>query len=352
MSASNSRQANDALLIPFVRMADEVEAQRLLAELITEHAAPLIKATIKRKLYAYVDGARAQEVEDIQSAAALQLLTRLRACREEPERLLVTDFRGCVIGIAQHVCYDHLRRKFPQRHALKSRLRYLLTHQAGLALWENEEQELLCGYAAWQAQKAARATQAEITRLRENLASLRLEQTPAQATTLGLSLAVFNFIGRPVALDELTEVIAALTGVKDQMVSLDEEPEAGAPKLAERLAAPIVSAETRAVQRASLARLWAEICELPIRQKSALLLNLTDASGNGLLKLLPQTGVATLGQIARALEMSESELARLWGELPFEDNVIAERLKLTRQQIINLRKSARERLTRRMKGSW
>jgi hypothetical protein len=347
-----SLKVNDTLLIPFVQVADESEAQRLLAELITEHATPLIKAIIRRKLQSYTTRAHAQEIEDIQSAAALQLLTRLRACQEEPERLPVTDFRGCVIGIAQHVCYDHLRRKFPQRHALKSRLRYLLTHQAGLALWEDAEQELLCGYAAWQTRKAARAPQAEIMRLRENLSLLRLEQAPAPATTLELSLAVFNFIGQPVALDELTEVIAALQGVKDQTVSLDEEPEAGAPSVAKRLVSPAVSAETRAVQRDSLARLWAEICELPIKQRSALLLNLKDASGNGLLKLLPQTGAATLAQIARALEMSEIELAQLWEELPLEDNIIAARLKLTRQQIINLRKSARERLTRRMKGGW
>src|SRR5262245_39886455 len=109
MIGSNSGQANDALLTPFVCAADEAEAQRLLTELITEHAAPLIKATIKRKLYVYVDSARAQEVEDVHSAAALHLLARLRACRQEPEQMSVADFRGCVIGIAQHACYDHLR---------------------------------------------------------------------------------------------------------------------------------------------------------------------------------------------------------------------------------------------------
>ena len=242
MSAVNSEQANDALLIPFVRMADEAEAQRLLAELITEHATPLIKATIKRKLYTHVDAARAQEIEDIQSAAALQLLTRLRVCRAEPERWPVTDFRGCVIGITQHACYDHLRRKFPQRHALKSRLRYLLTHQLGLALWEDENGERLCGYTAWQARKATRAAQAEITRLRENLSLLQLKQAPAQATTLELSLALFNFIGQPVTLNELTEVIAALTGAltayRAYRAHHDAQQAAAIQKQLGRLAAP------------------------------------------------------------------------------------------------------------------
>jgi hypothetical protein len=40
----------------------------------------------------------------------------------------------------------------------------------------------------------------------------------------------------------------------------------------------------------------------------------------------------------------------LWESLPLEDTTIAGRFRLTRQQVINARKSARERLTRRLKG--
>ncbi len=38
----------------------------------------------------------------------------------------------------------------------------------------------------------------------------------------------------------------------------------------------------------------------------------------------------------------------LWNDLPLEDSSIAELLGATRQQVINLRKCARERLERRM----
>jgi hypothetical protein len=40
----------------------------------------------------------------------------------------------------------------------------------------------------------------------------------------------------------------------------------------------------------------------------------------------------------------------LWSELPLEEARIAELLQLTRQQVINARKSARNRLTRRLRG--
>jgi hypothetical protein len=46
--------------------------------------------------------------------------------------------------------------------------------------------------------------------------------------------------------------------------------------------------------------------------------------------------------------MPAQEFAKLWNNLPLEDTTIAQNLGVTRQQVINLRKSARERLARRM----
>ncbi len=80
----------------------------------------------------------------------------------------------------------------------------------------------------------------------------------------------------------------------------------------------------------------------------ALLLNLRDVQEN-VITLLPALGVASMRAISDALEIPYGEFLRLWNELPLEDAAVAARLGLTRQQVINLRKSARERLTRRMK---
>ncbi|HEX7771867.1 MAG TPA: hypothetical protein VF435_05565, partial [Pyrinomonadaceae bacterium] len=79
-------------------------------------------------------------------------------------------------------------------------------------------------------------------------------------------------------------------------------------------------------------------------------LNLKDASGFGCITLFPAIGIATIRQLATALELSAERLAELWNELPIEDARIAELLGLTRQQVINARKSGRERLARRLKG--
>jgi hypothetical protein len=95
--------------------------------------------------------------------------------------------------------------------------------------------------------------------------------------------------------------------------------------------------------------LWAEICELPPRQRAALLLNLRDAHED-VISLLLLTGAATLRQIAGAMGTPVEQFAELWRQLPLDDLAIAARLGVTRQQVINLRKAARERLGRRMKA--
>jgi hypothetical protein len=101
--------------------------------------------------------------------------------------------------------------------------------------------------------------------------------------------------------------------------------------------------------REHLVRLWQEIQSLPPRQRAALLFNLRDDEGLGMIELWPQTGVAVVAELADALDMTEAQLRELWPTLPRDDQWIAARLGVTRRQVINLRKCARARLARRLK---
>ena len=86
------------------------------------------------------------------------------------------------------------------------------------------------------------------------------------------------------------------------------------------------------------------------RSRMALLLNLRDQSGDSALRLFPALGIASIRQIAGAMELDANEMALLWPRLPLDDLELAQMLQLSRQQVINLRKSARQRLARRSKG--
>jgi len=97
-----------------------------------------------------------------------------------------------------------------------------------------------------------------------------------------------------------------------------------------------------------LGLVWAEIRELPENQRAALLLNLRSVHGAAV-ALIADLGLATFSEIATALGMNVQALAELWNRLPLEDREIAERLGLERQQVINLRSAARQRLERRVR---
>jgi hypothetical protein len=103
-------------------------------------------------------------------------------------------------------------------------------------------------------------------------------------------------------------------------------------------------------RRLFLEYVWTEIGKLPLRQRMALLLNLTDPAGYSVISLLPAIGIASLREIAESLGMSEEQLAGIWNQLPVDDRTIASYLGATRQQVINLRKTARERLARRSRA--
>jgi hypothetical protein len=164
-----------------------------------------------------------------------------------------------------------------------------------------------------------------------------------------LVVAILQWAGGSVELDDLVNVIADWSGVKDQTARSEGRDEDDRESL-ERLADTRVKIEAEVEQREYLNRLWPEIQQLPPRQRVALLLNLKDASGDDCVHLFPLRGIATLRQIAEALDMSAERFAALWNDLPLEDAAIAQLLGVTRQQVINLRKCARERLARRMRA--
>jgi hypothetical protein len=151
----------------------------------------------------------------------------------------------------------------------------------------------------------------------------------------------------------LVGIVAELQDVRDaapiSQTTYAESDENSSGQLLDQLPDQRPEVDAEVDQRAYLQSLWSEIRQLPPRQCAALLLNLRDPQGRGVIALLPLTGVATMRQIAEALAMPADEFAELWNDLPIEDNGIAALLGITRQQVINLRKVARERLMRRMR---
>lgn len=349
---------NDPLLVPFVRAPPGAESERLLAALFTEHADPIVTKIVSYKMRAARDGGGA---EDVRGEVMLQLVRRLQNFRADYAVRPIRDFSAYVAAATYNACDRHISRKYPQRRRLKNGLRYLLTHRPGFALWQTGAGAWMAGLHEWREGKTTpeggRAGDGAGVRLQKLRDDARVFARGADAKTdlsarenaFDLLNAVFAWAGVPVELDLLTGVVAEWWGVTDETVESDIGGDVGAEGRAMQLADARPEPSVEAERRAYLTRLWREIVELPARQRAALLLNLRDEQGRTCVDLWTLTGVANIGAVAQALGMSVEEFSELWNELPLDDRRIAAHLGLARQQVINLRKSARERLSRRMR---
>jgi hypothetical protein len=249
--------------------------------------------------------------------------------------------------LARDAASEHIRLFDPERAQLENRLRYLLLHGRQFVVDAAQSGARLCRLRATpgQAQPLAREPLESLredpsARSRAGIVARPGEPVPAA----GLVEAILRWAGAPVALRDLVDIVAAAAGLPVR------SPEAPPDPRGDRAADAVRAATAVAAERGYLGRLWDEIVLLPPRQRAALLLNMRDADGRDCILALPAAGVASLTDIARAVEMSVDHLARIWNDLPWEDTRIAGLLGLSRQQVVNLRKSARERLARRLYG--
>jgi RNA polymerase sigma factor (sigma-70 family) len=339
-------ESTDPLLRPYLAAEDAEEAQRLLGQLIAEHVQPLVRDVARSRIrtLASFDGLA---TEDICSEAMLQLLGRMRDLRDDPEQAPISNFKGYVAAIVHNSCNHYIREKLPEHSRVKNQLRYVLNHHDNFATWEESGGDRFSGFAEWKSVRArwTKPSEAAIESIRRKAfgrADLRKMQPAALLELL------FLLSNQPIEMEQLVGLVAEVWGVQDsrRMESAGED----AGEVWESI--PDARSDTAAVveRRMYLAALWEEVRELRPMQRAALLLNLRERSGQDMLPMLVLVGVASVREIAESLGMPLQALEEIWDDLPLDDLAIAGRLGVTRQQVINLRKSARERLVRRMTG--
>jgi DNA-directed RNA polymerase specialized sigma24 family protein len=332
----------DPTLLPFLDASNAPEEAAALARLNAEQIEPTIRRGLgfKLRLHRPQSDQNRHELEEIYNDIQLRLLKRLRALKEDPERNQIVNLRGYVATVTRNACDEYLRRLYPLRRSLKDKVRRHLLSHSEFALWEDAEHNWLAGFSGSQMKDRDRAN---VSELQERL-KLELQKVDVQRLELrDLLTTIFNVANAPLELDRLTELVAGFWGIEDHA----PEPIDGSTLFDDQSRAEINPA-TIVERRQSLELLWREICQLPRRQRVALLLNLRNPHGVNVITLLPATGVATFEQIALALEIPVTEFEQLWARLPLDDLHLAGYLGATRQQVINLRKTARERLLKRL----
>jgi RNA polymerase sigma factor (sigma-70 family) len=289
---------------------DDESARRCLGELLEREASPLAWDVIR----GHLRGPAKADLDDVHAGVLLRLAAHLRALRarsasEEPIRA----FASYVAVIAHNACHAFLRERAPQRARLRSRTRYVLTRDRRLAFWEEPSRDWLCASAP---RRGGAWDPASSRHLPKRAGGSRRSLSPTSYTRWSRTF-------RPARFDDLVDALAAIPGISDDPPSAREDDGDAPPR---EVAYPAPSAEEALHQRTFLGRLWSEIRELPPRQRAALLLNLRDAEGRGMIGLFPITETATVAELAQALEMSESRLRELWDGLPRDDDEQTARL--------------------------
>ena len=319
-------ELNDRALWPVIEAPDDRSRETAIELLLAQDVKPVI-ATILQRFRRMEPNLQPEDLEEISSLAAIRLIRKVKAAALYEDHA-IRSLNDYLATLTYNALHDFRRHRYPERHRLKRNLRYLLTRHPAFALWETAE-GMVAGLSGWKGQPAASTM--FLTRSTATPA-MRAAAHPAEAMQ-----AILNEIGHPVALESLVDLVAELWDVRDAVIESGEDLADGQPDPLSSLA-----------QRQYLETLWSEIRELPENQRAALLLNLRDSAGSNALTLFLLLNIADHTEVARIAGLTEDELNELWERLPLDDRTIADRLRLTRQQVINLRKSARSRLERRM----
>lgn len=322
-----------ALFDAYLAEKSPEKAESLLGELVIAQVEPHARRIVSYRLRRH-SAEHHNQIEDVTSEAVVAFLLHaadLRNGRAAP----VGNLNAFVATLAARACNDYFRRAHPAFHSLRNKLRYLFERYPDLSRWRDPGSGIwLCGLTAWQTPgRKGRNPVADMERLD------RLDMSASNLHPADQLANIFERVNAPIPFNNLALLMARLWNVRDGAVVTDEEKE---------IVDSNCPVDVTLAQKQWLATLWKLIGELTRNQRAALLLNLRGSDGSCGASLLVSTGVATIRQIAGAAGISDVEFARIWEKLPLSDLEIAGLLSLTRQQVINLRKYAREKLSRQL----
>ena len=336
MTQPGPQISSTELLELYVCAESEAEAEAALAEL-RRFIHPVLTASFRKDFHVSMrdadGGAQNQDALELIADAELALVRKLRRMRAEREAGIST-LEGYVRTITRNAFSQYVRQRRPVWTSLRNQIKYALTKKPGLFLRKDAEGMWICGVPNTAGEPITQhmLTEAEIE---------MLSNDPICSTVSGLVEAMLEIYSAPVHLDHLVLAVYAFRKLREP-AQVDEG-------LASNAVASSVNDHGPCIeQRELLEKLWQEVMRLPLQHKRVLLLNLTNRSGESLIAELPLLRVASIESIAQALEFQPDEFAELWPRLPLSDNEIAERFSLSRQQVINLRYSARASLKRRL----
>ncbi|MFN2508004.1 MAG: hypothetical protein ABR589_04450 [Chthoniobacterales bacterium] len=338
--AREAGPAQDPLLAPYLAAAAPSAVESALCALIEHEATPVMRQVLWRKNLGSTPGASA-DADDMMSVAREQLIRQLMALRSGEREQPIGDFRRYAASVAYAAWAEQLRNDHPRRSMLLNRIRYLLEKRGadyGLALWQDAAGTKWCGPRDWE-------SRVENVTAASRLQQLLVDPVAASGEIFGRSkwssdellpllTRLLGWIDAPIELRDLVSIVGELSDFVDAPVERSRE------ESESTLVAPQLSPSEELAWKEYLQWLWLRVGELPPRQCCAFLL------GSSALRDFELQGIASIRSLAPRFALPPERLAELWQRLPLDDLAIASELGCTRQQVINLRRVARDSLGR------
>lgn len=331
----------DALIERFGRESDDRKANALLDDIFRRFGVEAIRRSVER------GAGRSRcfdDAEDLIGEVSLSLVERLRRFRDK-QCSKVDCFRAYTESVTRNAIHSRSQRERPLRTKLIANLRYAVSSSPRLHSWKNEAGVTLIGLMDGPSAQAAGTL---IARLLEDPRSLpvllRLDDAFSSFDLRTIVTRLIEAIGGPAPFYSVVNVIAGARELADGRPVAESQFDAG--PFYDRMVDTAPDAERTAIAQQELRALWNSIQDLPMLQRAALILNLRDPLGRGVIALLLETKIATRSQIAQAVGMSLDELLTRWDDLPMDDRSIAHRYGVTPVQVVSLRRAARTRLLR------
>jgi hypothetical protein len=246
--------------------------------------------------------------------------------------------------VARNACVDHLRAKYPGRHALDVALRSALAALPNVGLWSvsggpGKSPVLICGFSKWR--NAGRIpvsiinSRAVEDRLRSELAGVGRSDVLARA---------FNLFDSPYYYSELLTFLADYWDVERIYRITESE------TVLFRVPMPYLSDlhPERIVETIGLyQRLWPKLKLLSEKQAKVIMFKLPDYDEDRtFLDALVEFTAATWLEIADVTGVSTAVLTEITAKLPLEDTALAELLSIGVVDVRRIRQDARRKLSR------
>jgi len=327
----------DNLLLPYLNTHNESEIQRHLDDLLSIHAAPIVRQTLRRRLGFYVSSQgineRNQDAEDLYQETMTRIVQVLHDLHTSSISTEIENFEHYVARVAANICIDFLRAKSPARTRLRDSLRDLFRRHKDLVSWDYES-EILCGFAEWRnTGKTVFSGQAnhDIEAKLESFRAARFADEDVRTAPLPQIVAeLFDWVGGPVEIDVLVRMMATLLDIRESRIdSLDDD---DGPSWEAHFAASALRSDSFVQAKELLERLWGAVTQLPPEQRDAFCLSFEDDAGQDLFSVLLGAGIVTLKDLANGLDRSLEEVARLRMQMPMDSAAVATELNASRDR--------------------